>query len=173
MVSLFYHVLVGLDLTTLLQYPIDKILRRTVLGITIIDITNSAADANFGKTNLCHFVTQGGGDFEKPCAVIALFIAYSQDRNAIANAFIHKMRRTVAWWMRTVYIAGLMMGALMPIYETLKLWWSVRIITSKNYWFAIFVPDGHARCHASASFTAVNEMDIFAFFIGTFGWLNN
>jgi hypothetical protein len=65
------------------------------------------------------------------------------------------------------------MGALMPIYETLKLWWSVRIIISKNNWFAILVPDGHARCHASAPFTAVNETDIFAFVIGAFGWLNN
>ena len=91
----------------------DVILWRTVLGVAIVNITDPAADADLRKSKFRHFVTQCSGNPAKRRAVIAFFITHAQDRNAIANAFIHQMFGAVAWRMRAVNIAGLVMGAVL------------------------------------------------------------
>ena len=117
-----------LEEASLLQYYIDEILRRTVLGKAIVDISDPAADADLRESDFCHIVTHGSGNPAKRRAVIAIFIAQAQDRNTIANAFIHQMFGAVARRMRAVNIAGLVMGAFMPVDKALKLRWSGGIV---------------------------------------------
>ncbi len=55
-------VLLRLEEASLLQYSIDYILRRTVLGKAIIYIADPAADADFRESDFCHVVTHGSGN---------------------------------------------------------------------------------------------------------------
>ncbi len=82
-------VLLRLEQASVFQESIDEILWRTVLGIAIVDITDPAADADLRKSNFRHIVTHCSGNPAERRAVITIFIAQAQDRDTIANAFIH------------------------------------------------------------------------------------
>ena len=104
----------------MLKDSVDEIFWRAVFGKAIFDIADPAADADLRKSDFCHVATHGGGNPVKRRAVIPLFIAQAQDRNTIGDAFIHQMVRAVARRMRPVNIAGLVMGAFMPVDKALK-----------------------------------------------------
>jgi len=145
----------------------DEILWWTVFGVAIVDIVDPAADADLGKSDFRHFVAHCGGNLAKRRTVIAIFIAHAQDRDAIANAFIHQMFGAIAWRMRAVNIAGLVVGAFMPVDKTLKLRWRGGIVGSDNNRFTAAIPDGHTSRHAGASTATLDEVHRFPFIVGT------
>ena len=159
-------VLLRLEQAPLFQDSNDEILWRTVLGVAIVDITDPAADADLRKSNFRHIVTHCSGNPAKRRAVIAIFITHAQDRNAIANAFIHQMFGAVARRKRAVNIAGLVMGAFMPVDKALKFRWRGGIVGSENNRFTTAIPDGHTSRYAGASSATLNEADRFPFIIG-------
>jgi hypothetical protein len=104
------------------QDSVDEILRRTVLVEAVLHVADPAADADVRETDFFHVVAHGSRHPLKRCQIKSLFITQAQDRDTIAEAFIHQVFGAVARWMRAVDIAGLVMGAFVPVNEALKFW---------------------------------------------------
>ncbi len=122
--------------------------------------------ADLRESDFSHAAAHGGNNPVKCRAVIAIFIAQAQDRNTIADAFIHQVLGAIARRMRPVNIAGLVMGAFMPVDKALKFRRSGGEIRSKNNRIAIPVPGGHGGGQIGTAPAAIDKADRLPFVIG-------
>ena len=134
-----------------------------------MDITDLATDADLWKPNFRHINTHCIGNLAKLCTVIPFFISQAKDRNAIANTFIHQMVDAIAWWMWTVNIAGLVMGAFMAVNKSLKFRWRDDVIGPEDKRLATLIPYRHTCRNMGATFFALYKTDSLPFVICA-GW---
>lgn len=139
----------------------DKILWRTGLLVTVVDIADPAADTDFRKPNRLHITAHSADNAVKCLTVIVLFVPQTQDGNAITNAFVHQMFGTIARWMWAIYIAGLVMCTLMSVDKALKFWRRSGKIGSYNNGVATTIPNRHTGCNFGTPSAAFNKMDRF------------